>query len=80
MRLSYDPKRNIAYIRLRSSTVGVETIRLSEEVAIDIGPDGTVAGIELLNANEQLRATDGDNFVLEDESVGRLTKLPLPAT
>ncbi len=79
MRLSYDPKRNIAYIRLRASSPGVDTIRLGDEVAIDIGADGAVAGIELLNANEQLRATDGDSFVLEDESIGRLSRLPLPA-
>jgi uncharacterized protein YuzE len=79
MRLSYDPKRNVAYFRLRASGAGVETIRLSDEVAIDIGADGAVAGIELLNANEQLRATDGDNFVLEDESIGKLTTVPLTA-
>ncbi len=55
-------------------------IRLSDEVAIDLSADGSVAGIELLNANEQLRATDGGSFVLENESVGKLTRIPLSAT
>ncbi len=33
----------------------VETIKVSEELCIDLSPDGKVYGIELLNANEQLR-------------------------
>lgn len=79
MRLTYDPRRNVGYIRLRPHPGEVETIRISEELNIDIAPDGSVAGIELLNANEQLRATDGDDFVIEDETLGREVKVPLPA-
>ena len=56
MKLSYDPRYNIAYIRLREKTAEVETIRVSDELNVDLAPDGTVYGIELLNANEQLRA------------------------
>ena len=59
MRLTYDPRQNVAYIRLRDRRADVETIRVSDELNIDIAPDGTVYGIELLNANEQLRAGDG---------------------
>ena len=58
MKLSYDPRYNIAYIRLREKTGEVETIRVSDELNVDLAPDGTVYGIELLNANEQLRAGD----------------------
>jgi len=29
---------------------------VSDELNVDIAPDGSVYGIELLNANEQLRA------------------------
>ena len=39
----------------------METIRVSDQVNVDIAPDGTVYGIELLNANEQLRAEDQGN-------------------
>lgn len=60
MHLSYDPKRNVAYLRLREPGEGnVETIQLSEAVSIDLAPDGSVYGIELLNANQQLRGADG---------------------
>lgn len=36
----------------------MESIRLSDELVVDIAPDGTVYGIELLNANEQLQGED----------------------
>jgi uncharacterized protein YuzE len=71
MRLSYDPRRNVAYIRLRPRSTAVETIRITDEINVDLAPDGTVAGIELLNANEQLRGSDGDKLIFTDESVGR---------
>jgi len=57
VKLTYDPRYNIAYIHLRDKPVEVETIHLSDEVKVDIAPDGTVYGIELLNANQQLGAT-----------------------
>ena len=79
MQLSYDPRRNIAYLRLREAVGSqVETVRLSDEVNIDLAPDGTVYGIELLNANAQLRAADGGRFVVVDEEAGRRVEVPLP--
>ena len=79
MQLSYDSQRNIAYLRLREPAgIEVETVRLSDEVNIDLAPDGIVYGIELLNANAQLGATDGGRFVVVDEVAGRRIEVPLP--
>ena len=58
MKITYDPKHNIAYIRLKEKTAQVETLRVSETVNVDMAPDGTVCGIELLNAKEQLAKSD----------------------
>jgi uncharacterized protein YuzE len=77
MKLTYDRDHNIAYIRLRPKGVQVETIRVSDELNVDIAPDGSVYGIELLNANEQLRAADDGKLVLFDEVEGKETMLPL---
>jgi len=48
--------RNIAYL-CHNEPAGshVETMQLSDERNVDLAPDGTVYGIELLNANKQLR-------------------------
>ena len=77
MKLSYDPRQNIAYIRLREKTAQVETISVSDEINVDIAPDGTVYGIELLNANAQLREGDDGRLVVVDEAVGDEREIPL---
>lgn len=77
MKLTYDPRYNIAYIRLHEKKVEVETIRVSDELNVDIAPDGTVYGIELLNANEQLRSEDQGNFVVVNEAVGERQEISL---
>ncbi len=64
MKLSYDPKYNIAYLRFHEKHGTVTTIKISDEMNIDVAPDGTVYGIELLNANEQL-AEDHGNLIIE---------------
>jgi uncharacterized protein YuzE len=57
MKLTYDPQYNIAYIALRDKTEPIETLQVSDELHIDLAPDGTIYGIELLNANQQLAAS-----------------------
>jgi uncharacterized protein YuzE len=77
MKLTYDPKYNVAYIRLRETTAPVETLHLSEELNVDIGPDGTVYGIELLNANEQLKTDAKSSLVVVNEASGESVTIPL---
>ncbi len=77
MRLTYDPRYNIAYMRLHEKSEQVETIRISDEINVDIAPDGMVYGIELLNANEQLHAEDEGNLVLINEARGDRQEIPL---
>jgi len=64
MKISYDPKYNIAYIKVRDRIAEVETLQISDEINIDITPDGKVFGIELLNANEQLDFEKENELVL----------------
>jgi len=77
MKLTYDPKHNVAYIRLADRPTKVETLRIRHEINVDIAPDGTVFGIELLNANAQLCGPEGDRLVLLNEATGEQAELPL---
>ncbi len=77
MKLTYDPRYNIAYLRLHEKLGQVDTVQVSDQVNVDIAPDGTVYGIELLNANDQLRAEDEEKFVLVDESSGQRQEVAL---
>ncbi|HHT9124619.1 MAG TPA: DUF2283 domain-containing protein [Candidatus Brocadiia bacterium] len=42
MKLTYDQRYNIAYIRLHEKLVEVETIKVSDELNVDVTPDGTI--------------------------------------
>jgi uncharacterized protein YuzE len=75
MRLTYDPKINAAYIRLRENQGDVETIRITGDFLVDIDETGAVCGIELLNANEQLNGSDGGSFVFVNPLSGEESKL-----
>jgi uncharacterized protein YuzE len=79
MKLTYDPKHNIAYISLKEKAAQVETIHVSDELNIDLAPDGTIYGIELLNANTQLAAGNGGELIVINEASGESSKLKLPA-
>ncbi len=76
MVVSYDPRYNIAYIRLREKQEKVESIRISDELIIDMAPDGTLYGFELLNANEQLKGSSS-NLTVVNEATGQKNELPL---
>lgn len=54
MKISYDPKVDAAYIRLKDGKFEVTTQRLTEEIAINYAPDGSVVGIEILDASKYL--------------------------
>jgi uncharacterized protein YuzE len=80
MKLTYDPRYNIAYLRFHEKTGTVETIRVSDELNVDLAPDGTIYGIELLNANEQLRGEDHGKLVVVNEARDERAELPLDVT
>ena len=77
MKVSYDSRYNIAYIRLREKAIEVDTIRISDEINVDMSPDGRIYGIELLNANEQLQISKDGKFTLTDESTGKTVQFPI---
>jgi uncharacterized protein YuzE len=77
MKLTYDPRYNVAYLRFQEKTAEVETIRVGDCLNVDMAPDGTIYGIELLNATEQLLREDDGTLVVVDESQGRRSEIPL---
>ena len=77
MKLTYDPKHNVAYIRLREPAAQVDTIHVSDELNVDLAPDGSVYGIEFLNANEQLAHPDSGLLELVNEESGQSAKIKL---
>jgi len=56
MKISYDAEFDALYIRLLEGKHECRSVRLSEEVVLNIGPGETLVGIEILDAKEVLGA------------------------
>ena len=68
MRISYDPEVDALYIRLVDGEQQCRTLRLNEEVALNIGPHETLVGIEILDAREVLGGGQTPEVSLENLS------------
>jgi uncharacterized protein YuzE len=77
MKVTYDPQHNIAYLQLREKQETVESIKISEELIIDTAKDGTVYGIELLNANEQLQNKESMHLLFVNEVTGEKKEMTI---
>jgi uncharacterized protein YuzE len=77
VKLTYDPRLNIGYLRFHEKTAAVETIQVSDALNVDIASDGTIYGIELLNTNKQLRGDDGGQLVVVNEAAGKTKNIPV---
>lgn len=71
MRLTYDPDYNMAHLRFQGKHTEGETIRASGEANADVAPDGSLYGIELLNAISQLTDDASGTLVIVYEVAGQ---------
>ncbi len=77
MKLTYDSKLNVAYISFKEKTVQVKTVQVNDDLLVDIAPDGTVYGIELLNESEQLGADHEGKLIVVNEILGETAEVKL---
>ena len=54
MRISYDVEVDALYIRLLEGPFECRTLRLTDEVSLNIGPQEQLVGIEILDAKAVL--------------------------
>ncbi|RLD17820.1 MAG: DUF2283 domain-containing protein [Caldiserica bacterium] len=66
MKISYDPEVDALYIRLLEGNYECEVIRLNERVAINIGPEEQVVGIEIIDASKILKGFKERQIHLEN--------------
>ncbi|MBI3960904.1 MAG: DUF2283 domain-containing protein [Chloroflexi bacterium] len=65
MKISYDSEIDALYIRLIEGKQECRTLRLNEEVALNIGVGEKLVGIEILDAKQVLGAGQLPAVVLE---------------
>jgi uncharacterized protein YuzE len=66
MRITYDVETDALYIRLVEGKYECRTVRLNEEIALNIGPGEKLIGIEILDAKEILGGGQLPQVVLEN--------------
>lgn len=66
MKISYDPEIDALYIRLIEGPQECRTLRLTDEIALNLGPGETLVGIEILDAKETLGQGELPRVVLEN--------------
>ena len=58
MKISYDSETDALYIRLVDGKYECRTLRLNDEIALNIGPGEVLVGIEILDAKQVLGKGD----------------------
>jgi uncharacterized protein YuzE len=66
LKISYDPEVDALYIRLIEGEHECRTLRLNDEIALNIGPAEQLVGIEILDAKEVLGRGELPQVVLEN--------------
>lgn len=66
MRISYDSEVDALYIRLVEGEHECRTLRLNDEIALNIGVGEMLVGIEILDAREVLGKGELPQVVLEN--------------
>ena len=69
MRISYDSEVDALYIRFLEGEHECKTLRLTDEIALDIGEGETLVGIEILDAKEVLGQGSLPTVILENVSL-----------
>ena len=66
MKISYDSEVDALYIRLLEGEYECRTLRLNEEIALNIGPEEVLVGVEILDAKQVLGGGELPGLVLEN--------------
>lgn len=66
MKITYDAEIDAVYIRLLEGEFECRTLRLNEEIALNIGPGEKLVGIEILDAKQVLGKGELPSVVLDN--------------
>jgi len=66
MRIVYDPSVGALSIRFIEERVECQTIRLNDQVAVDVGPGERIVAIEVLDASELIPGLKERGVALEN--------------
>jgi len=68
MKISYDSEIDALYIRLVEGEHQCRTLRLTEEISLNLGEGELLVGVEILDAKDVLGSGEIPNVLLENIS------------
>jgi uncharacterized protein YuzE len=71
MKISYDEEVDALYIRLVDGPRQCRTVRLSEDVALNMGPGEELVGIEILDAKQVLGSGTLPKLTVENVTLAK---------
>ena len=66
MKITYDKETDSVYIKLIDGDQQCRTLRLNDDIALNIGPGETLVGIEILDAKDVLAGGNLPSVLLEN--------------
>ena len=74
MKIRYDPSVDALDVRFIEGEIECEVIHLSDQVSMDIGPDGKIVAIEVLDVSELVpdltaKGIEIENLALKNKAV-----------
>ncbi len=73
MKITYDSEVDALYIRLLEGEYECRTLRLNEEIALNIGPGEELVGIEILDAKQVLGGGQLPPVILENIPLAKVS-------
>jgi len=67
LKISYDPKHDVMYIKFSDGRI-VESVEVEEGVIIDYGENGEIIGIEIINASARTHTHPLNEITVKIES------------
>jgi len=65
MRIQYDKQADAMYIYLREKGKIEKTVKVNENILVDIDKKGNIVGIEILGVSEQIPQKEFSKFSME---------------
>jgi uncharacterized protein YuzE len=69
----------VGYIKFKEKREQVTSLKISEDLVVDMAADGSIYGIELLNLKDQLFGDQASELILLNENTGTKREIELPS-
>jgi uncharacterized protein YuzE len=75
MKISYNLETDSVYIRLLEGKYECRTLRLNEDVALNIGPNEALVGIEILDVQQMFGEKGIPSVFLENIKIAQIAQM-----